>query len=255
MDGSFLSQSDVIEASRRFVCIRLATYEDKEEAAILKSLFRSRSGALENTTYALLSPNGKERLSRTGRSPDFAFGSGSRGRQAMVSRMNELASGYEKQSNAKSNGSRQLPKVPDVRLAMNIASCDNQPLVIAVGKDKSQQKALEATLAKAAWKKSVVGQYQYTSTRYKEDLTYVDGVRVESGYLVVQPGQFGLSAKVLGQLDAKADASAIAELLVAKVIAYKPYSKSSREHISSGTREGIEWETLLPVTDPQSRGR
>ena len=38
MDKSFLSQSEVIAASRKFVCIRLATYENAEEAKFLKSI-------------------------------------------------------------------------------------------------------------------------------------------------------------------------------------------------------------------------
>ena len=49
MDRSYLSDKDVVEASRDFVCIRLATYENAEEAKILKSIFTGRSGALENT--------------------------------------------------------------------------------------------------------------------------------------------------------------------------------------------------------------
>ena len=43
MDGSFLSDAKVIDESRKFVCIRLATYENKEEAALLKSIARTKS--------------------------------------------------------------------------------------------------------------------------------------------------------------------------------------------------------------------
>ena len=50
MDRSFLSDAAVIASSRKFVCIRLATYESESEAKILKSIFLGRSGDLENTS-------------------------------------------------------------------------------------------------------------------------------------------------------------------------------------------------------------
>ena len=72
MDGRFLFNADVVKASRNFVCIRVATYEDAEEAKYLKQVFRSRSGELENTVFGMFDPGGRK-LVRTGRSPGFAF--------------------------------------------------------------------------------------------------------------------------------------------------------------------------------------
>ena len=68
MDRSFLSQPEVIAASRHFVCVRLTTYEDKEEGEFLKSFHVTRSGELENTVAALLAPDGKRQLARASRS-------------------------------------------------------------------------------------------------------------------------------------------------------------------------------------------
>ena len=73
MDRSFLSKPEVIAASRQFVCVRLTTYEDEIEAKFSKDLFATRSGEVENTTFALLAPDGKTRLSRTGRSARNVF--------------------------------------------------------------------------------------------------------------------------------------------------------------------------------------
>ena len=39
MDRSFLADQDVIAASRKFVCIRLATYENADENEVLKGVF------------------------------------------------------------------------------------------------------------------------------------------------------------------------------------------------------------------------
>lgn len=62
MDRSFLSRPEVVRASRQFVCIRLATYESFEEAQMLRGIFLGGSGQVENTTFALLSPDGKTPL-------------------------------------------------------------------------------------------------------------------------------------------------------------------------------------------------
>ena len=68
MDGSFLTTEEVIEASRNFVCIRCATYEDAEEAEFLRWVF-TRRDSLENTVFCMLSPDGKEKLIRADRGP------------------------------------------------------------------------------------------------------------------------------------------------------------------------------------------
>ncbi len=56
MDRSLLSHADVIKASRSFVCIRTATYEDQEEANFQKEIFFGGEGDLRNFGYAILSP-------------------------------------------------------------------------------------------------------------------------------------------------------------------------------------------------------
>ena len=63
----------MVTASRAFVCVRPATYESATEGKLLLSLFRGRLGNLENSVFALLGPDGKERLTKTGRSPGMVF--------------------------------------------------------------------------------------------------------------------------------------------------------------------------------------
>ncbi|MEI6236045.1 MAG: hypothetical protein WCT04_23565, partial [Planctomycetota bacterium] len=67
MDGSYLFQPEVIAASRQFVCVRLVTYEDKDEALFLKSIGRTRSGELENSSFGMLAPDGKTKVLFGGR--------------------------------------------------------------------------------------------------------------------------------------------------------------------------------------------
>src|SRR5438132_8002472 len=106
MDRSFLSQPEVIAAARQFVCIRLTTYENASEAKLLKSICPTGSGELENTVFAILSPDGKKPLTRTARSPSHAFDDAAR----MAETMNRLASSYP----PKTKPNQLLPDLPTV---------------------------------------------------------------------------------------------------------------------------------------------
>src|SRR5260221_4186552 len=74
MDRSFLSQPQVIAAARELVCVRLTTYEDEDENKFLKAFNITRSGEVENTTVAVLSPDGQRLLTRAGRGTRQVFG-------------------------------------------------------------------------------------------------------------------------------------------------------------------------------------
>ena len=82
MDRSFLRQPAVVAASRSFVCARLATYESEAERKILASIYVGRNGEVQNTTFTILSPDGKRVLVRAGRSPGSAFGDGEDGAES-----------------------------------------------------------------------------------------------------------------------------------------------------------------------------
>src|SRR4051794_16153328 len=125
MDRSFLSQPEVVAASRSFVCIRLATYESESEAKLLKSIFIGGSGELENTTFALLDPHGQRLLVRSGRSPDFAFwGSTDTPSREMATTMDQIAAYYKVKGKGPAPDAP-LPLNGNPRLALDVAACDN----------------------------------------------------------------------------------------------------------------------------------
>src|SRR5690242_4469475 len=123
MDRSFLSRPEVVAASREFVCVRLATYEDRDEASFLKTQARTRSGDLENTVFTVLSPDGKKQLVR-----------GSRGTRQLYADAKEMAGDLSRIARrfTPKAGTESLPLVANVRLAVDIAAADNQPLVVLV---------------------------------------------------------------------------------------------------------------------------
>src|SRR5438132_6022415 len=107
MDRSFLSQPEVIAASRAFVCVRLTSYENADEAQFLKSLVRTRSGEAENTVFMILAPDGQKQLSRGSRSARGTFGDAPR----MAEAMNRVAAQY---ASAKADTLPPLPLVASV---------------------------------------------------------------------------------------------------------------------------------------------
>jgi len=243
MDRRFLSQAEVIAASRNFVCVRLATYEDRQEAELLKSLFVGRSGDLENTTFAILSPDGQRQLTRAHRSPTHTMS----GAAQLAETMNRVAGQYEVQ---KSSADAALPKAASVRLALDIASCDNQPLVVLHANDADALRSLEVRLRRLAWSDDFVGQLVYAVTNDSEQLKAIDGIAPGNCLFIVQPDRFGLKGKVLAQSSAKASTLEWERTLRQGIEQHQRFERTLPQHIHDGRRSGVFWETQIPVTDP-----
>ena len=118
MDRSFLSDKELIKTSRAFVCIRTATYEDKQEAEFLKWAFLGRSGGeLRNFGYCILSPNGKTQLRRSVRGPNFAYANS----YAMVADLRVIAKQYLGKKTVKG-----VSDEPGSQIAINMRFVDKQ---------------------------------------------------------------------------------------------------------------------------------
>ena len=238
MDRSFLSQSAVIAASRAYVCVRLATYEDEKEADFLKGLIRTRSGELENSTFAILASDGKTKLTTAGRGP-----------RRLYSDANDLADDLTRLARPLTPKAElsSLPFVANLRLAVDIAAADNLPLIVLVGKNQ----ALERQVSSLAWSKDYIGRYTYVRVESAKDLSSLSGVEEGSGLLVVEPDKFGLKGKVLAQVGAGAAPDRLRETLVRGSKSFSRVAASQQSHIRDGRREKIFWVPALPVTDPE----
>lgn len=250
MDRSLWSDPLVIEASRNFVCARLATYEDKAEGAMLEQIYRGRSGDLENTVFVILSPDGKQRLSQAGRSPTMVFG-GTVGWEGTVlalemDRILEQTSSWRKQGTATPST---LPIAKDVRRAVNISACDRLPLVITAGLDPGQLQQL-ATLA---WKEPYLGRFNWASTDDIEELKSIGIEKPADGIWVVNPDIYGLKVEVVANLEADSKTKPIEEALATALAGKRPAEKITRRHVNRGNATGKRWEPEIPVTDPGLR--
>jgi hypothetical protein len=247
MDRSFLSKPEVIAAARQFVCIRLATYEDKSEGELLQLLCPTRSGQLENTVFTLLSSDGKRELARTSRSANHTFGDAA----TMVAAMNRVA--RDNPSRKDPAGLPELPLVANVRLAINVASADNLPLLIVFAPESAPRRQMQERLRPLAWGERFVGRFTCAVATDATELTPIEGARATPGILLVQPDRFGQKAQALRQLPADASADELAKGLEEGVKAYQKTIKVFASHVREGHRQGVFWETVLPVTDPMER--
>lgn len=247
MDRSYLSHTGVVAASRQFVCIRPATYESAEEAPFLNSLFRGRSAELENTVFAILSPDGKTRLCRTGRSPGFAF----RSPDAMAAAMRQISQKYP----GTAIPADQLPLLANVRLAVNVAACDSTPLAIVYSPDKATRDALSKRLGRLAWHKDHVGRLQYCVATKADELKKLGAEGAKPGLLVIQPGNYGTDGLVLTSVTTDADAGELEDALSFGVLLSQFQQKDRFRHVSGGRQLGISWQTVIPVTDSGGRRR
>jgi len=223
------------------------TYQDKAEYDFMENILGVKPGTLPNTVFCILGPDGKTRLSRSGRGPFFAYANSA----TMAAGMKFLAKEYPLASKNVFTDT-QLPTVNKIDVALNVAACDNRPLLVSVAADKVQLAQVDSSLLKLAWSEEFAGQFVYSSTTERKDLKPLAGAGDSSAILIVEPGTYGVSGKVIGQLDAGASADEIQQALAKALKEFTPQVKSHKAHIQTGYNLGIEWETIVPESDAQS---
>jgi hypothetical protein len=246
MDRSYLSSADVVEASRNFVCIRLATYEDAKEAEFLKQVF-GRDGKLENTVFCFLNPNASERLTRAGRGPRFQF----EGPAEMAEFMNQTAFRFPGKPDGESSAPS-LPQMKNLRLALNVAACDGLPLVVVHAATESQRQQMAQRLSTAS-RREMGGKFHFYESDNSTELRKLIGSKPRSSFYVIEPDEFGQDGKLIRTLAADTDAESLAHQLEKVAASLSKPTKSHRLHVRAGTSQGIRWETEIPVTDEMAK--
>ena len=262
------ANEDFIEASRKFVCIRIETYENKESEEKVRALL---NGAFANTAFCLFDPEGEERLSRAGRGPSMGLGGrGGRGEQAsgdagVIQRMNQIAAEYSPKGQKEDVT---LQDFNSFRQALNVASAD-QRLLVFLNAESSNRQRVEAELKQVFADSEVVGKFHLKlkdGTMDENWAKVVQGATDKPGILIIRSGTFGLEGEVVEQLPISSDAKKIksAMLNANKTFAAREDRKTYRDHVTSGRRQGIYFENEIPYgedrdgdgkIDNQRRGR
>ena len=228
------SDKKVIEASRKFVCVRIESYESEENQKIVRSHL---GGRFENTAFCVLAPDGETRLTRSGRGPHH------------VSRdFNDIAKiADDYRPKGKVVDSR-VPDFNSFKLALNVASADQRVLVLVAG-DTDQIAEAEKGLRATAWGEEMIGRFHYdseTDSGTWKSAVSGDGAG-KAGIHLIKPDTYGLEGELLATLplDAKPEvirkAMAKANATFAETTEKKVYSN----HVQTGRREGKKIEMAM----------
>ena len=233
------SDEKVIEASRKFVCVRIESYASEENQKIVRSYL---NGRFANTAFCILAPDGEERLTRSGRGPRMAVSGDGEG---FATELDKIADRYQMRGDA---AEAAVPDFPSFKLALNVSAADQRLLVLLAG-NENQLRGAGERLRSLAWDPMIQGRFNYDfdmTDDWKKTLS--QGNDAGAGIYLVMPDSFGLEGEVMKKLplDAKSDAirKALAEAnsKFAKSTEKKVYSA----HVSEGRRKGISIEMAMP---------
>ena len=240
MDRSFLSQTLVIAAAQKFVCIRLTSYEDESEKAFVSKLV---NGEPANTAFAVLAPDGTRAV--RGRGPG-------RGPRDLYKDAEEMAKGMdaiaEKYAPLKVAGVPALPITLNAKVGLAVASGDLQPLVVVMAKDAKGRTELEAKVAELAWSKEFAGRLTYATAASVKEVPKLTGLTIAEGVLFIEPDIFGSGGKVVKEIPGDQAAERFAEAMRETLKAHVQTSKNRRQLAELGLKEGIFYETGIPVS-------
>ena len=228
----------MINASRKFVCVRIESYENEENQEIVRSHL---NGRFANTAFCILAPDGKERLTRSGRGPGQVIGD----EQAFAKALNDIAARYEPRGNLRDAA---MPDFPSFKLALNVSAADQRLLVLLTGTEKQLANA-EKQLRPLAWDPKVQGRFHYDlepSGAWKQPLSKND--ETDSGIYVIKPDPYGLKGDVFGKLPLDAPLKDIRQLLgrANRDYAATTEKKVYSDHVAEGRRKGIRIEMGMP---------
>lgn len=243
MDRSFLSSDQLIQATRNFVCIRTATYEDKQEAAFLKWAFvESTAGQLRNFGYCLLSPDGKTKLRRSTRGPNFLYANSA----AMAADLRLISARYKGTTTA-GTANRSVPQMKSVRLGINVASCDGLPSVVVFGTDQAEVDSLNQKLSAVIWDEQLAGKFIYASTTNPVDLKIISGAVFQSGILIIKPDAFGIKGQLIKTISPEVTDTQLRQSLLNAANTFTRISKTHGLHVRNGRQTGTIWKTEVAV--------
>ena len=228
------SDPDVIKASRKFICVRIDSYESEENQKIVRSHL---GGRFENTAFCVIAPDGKERLTRSGRGPQH------------ISRdFDDIAAIADRYKSRGDILDSHIPDFNSFALALNVSSADQKILLLIAG-DEDEIVAAGKRIRSVVWNKNVMGRFNYDFESDSSSWTGpLSSKSKGSGFHLIRPGEFGLEGKIVMSLSLNVSNS---NLLKAMVVANRDYAKSTKKkiyssHVVEGRRQGKRIEMAVP---------
>ena len=220
------------------MCVRIDSYENAEHQKYVRTFL---NGRFENSAFCLLSPDGQDWLSRAGRGPERVLG---RSTAACVAQLERVASVYPTKEEPITHN---VQDFHSVRQALNVASADQRVLMLVHGPDE-QTEPLRRSLKAVANDPQIVGRFHIDFDASSDWKKKIENLRDEPSIVLVRPGEFGLTGKVMAQLPLTAETAAIrsALLTVNKEFTATTKKKVYSEHVSRGRSLNIYFESDVP---------
>lgn len=192
------------------------------------------NGRFENTAFCLIGPDGKERLSRSGRGPNHIFGND------LVDSLGEIAKKYKAKGKVSDAA---VPDFPTFRLGLNVSSADQRVLVLVTGTEE-EIKSARKTLPALSNESEVIGRFHYDfETDSKTWTKALTGDKSTSQIKIIIPDEYGQKGKIVKSLplDIKTEDLKKALLEANETFTKTIEKKNYNTHVQKGRRQGIKW--------------
>ena len=228
------SDPDVIKASRKFICVRIESYESEENQKIVRSHL---GGRFENTAFCVIAPDGQKRLTRSGRGPLH-----------ISQNFDDIAVIADRY---KSRGDMLNSRIPDFNsfaLALNVSSADQKILLLIAGNEE-EITAAGKRIRSVAWDENVVGRFNYDFESDSDSwVAPISSKSKRSGFYIVRPGEFGLEGEIVKSLPLNTSKET---LLQEMTVANRDYAKRTKKkvyssHVVEGRKQGKRIEMAMP---------
>lgn len=239
MESSLLSRPEIIEASKKFVRIRLNSFEDKDNAALMLSIGSRRAKMTNgsvNIDFFLLDPTGKKVLLTKG---DRAFGVFLKEEGGVTGILEEMVK-VAKQYPGKAPQAELVPWNKSLSGALVRAHADAEPLLLLIAEGSDPSKALEKVVSD----RELLRRFRTGFFFVKLDLGSAEIAKYKlpkaSGLLFLRPSRLGTEAVVM---NTKADPNDLAKSMAAALDEFgKTFPKLSRtETLEKGKSEKIQY--------------
>lgn len=230
------SQKKFVELSDKFVCVKLATFENQQHQDMCKKLL----GSVKNTSFTIFHSEAKKTLVKASRSPRMSFGN-----RAPYSEIEKIAA----QAGSKpSDGNTLLQDFHSVKQALVACSADQRLLVLTVS-DAGQSKAAKRQVAKVFNDSRVRGVAHFDQVILGSEKwePLIKEKRLKQGHFILRTEAFGRYATVLRGLPLEASATQLLSTLVKenKTFAAVEKRKNFKLHVKAGTAEGVVADTSI----------
>jgi hypothetical protein len=230
------SQEKFVTLSDKFVCVKLATFENQQHQDMCKNLL----GDVRNTSFTIFDPTAKNTLVKPSRSPRLTFGG-----KSPYAQIEEIASKYKSSG---SDGKTVLQDFHSLKQALVASSADQKLLVLTIGQGTNFKEAIPQ-VSKVFNHQDVRGiaHYDQVTSGSEKWQSIVKGNKISEGHYIVKVEPYGRYGTVINELSLTASSSTILAALKEsnKAFTASEKRKDYQAHVKTGIDQGIHSDTNI----------